>query len=128
MGANGTTIVDFGAFPGASDASVDVIGQTGIGLGSVLEAWIYPLDSADHSADEHMVESLRAFADASTIVPGTGFTIRSFNSSELTEPLESVGPSTFRSAAATVYGVITPSRGGIGTLIYGKWNIGWVWV
>jgi hypothetical protein len=128
MGASGTTTIDFGAFPGASDASVVVTGQTGIGAGSILEAWIFPNVSADHSADEHMVETIRAFADASTIVAGVGFTIRAFNTSQLNEPLETAGPSRFRSAAASVYGYVSPSVGGMGTRIYGIWNVAWVWV
>lgn len=103
-------------------------GQTGIGAGSVIEAWIYPSATADHSADEHMVETIRAFADASTIVAGTGFTIRAFNMSELSEPLETAGPSTFRSAATSVYGFVSPSVGGAGTRLYGLWSVAWVWV
>jgi len=127
MGAKGTAIVDFGAFPGASDASVAVTGQAGILTSSLVEAWIYPLATSDHSADEHMVETIRAFADASTIIAGTGFTIKVFNMSEFYAQPVSPGPSKFRSAAATVYGFVGGSLSEPGTLLYGKWTVAWVW-
>ena len=81
MGAQGTTTVDFGAFPGKSDASVAVTGQAGIVAGSLVEAWIRPVDTADHLADEHLVETMRVMAGA--IVAGTGFTIYALNSGQV---------------------------------------------
>ena len=113
MGASGSTVVDFGAFPGASDASVTVTGQTGILLGSLVEAWMFPAATADHTADEHLVETIRIIAG--NIVAGTGFTIYALNTSQLNEPLIQIDRSS------------TPSVGGQGTLVYGKWNVGWVW-
>lgn len=101
MGAQGTAVVDFGAFPGKSDASVVVTGQTGILSGSLVEAWLRPVDSADHSADEHLVETIRIMAG--TVVAGTGFTVYALNSSQLAEPT------------------------GQGTRLYGQWNVAWVW-
>jgi hypothetical protein len=77
MGAQGTTTIDFGAFPGASDASVAVTGQTGILSGSLVEAWIRLEASADHTADEHLVEPIEI--QAGNIVAGTGFTIYGIN-------------------------------------------------
>jgi hypothetical protein len=73
MGAQGTTTIDFGAYPGASDATVAVTGQAAIVAGSLVEAWIRPVATADHSIDEHRVEEL--IIDADTIVAATGFTI-----------------------------------------------------
>lgn len=126
MGAAGTATLDFGALPGVSDTSVVVTGQSGILAGSLVEAWIFPADTADHTSTEHMVETFQVFA--ADIVPGTGFTIYGFNTSQLSEGLavEAAG----RAATATVgaqTGANESSRGGIGTLIYGTWNIGWVW-
>ena len=71
--ATGTTTIDFGAFPGATDATVAVTGQAAIVAGSLVEAWIRPVATADHTADEHRVEEIQVVAD--TIVAGTGFTI-----------------------------------------------------
>ena len=125
MPGTGTTTVDFGAFPGGSDASAAITGQAGISAGSLVEAWIIPSASTDHTADEHLVETLKVMAG--NIVAGTGFTIYAVNTSQLNEPLEQVGVSTFRSAATSVYGSANPSVGGQGTRLYGKWTVGWVW-
>lgn len=99
MGAQGTSSLDFGAFPGASDSSLAVTGQGSILTGSLVEAWILPAATADHSADEHIVEELEIYAG--NIVAATGFTI---------------------------YGVHKPKAShGADTRLYGVWNIGWVW-
>lgn len=79
MGAQGRSVLDFGAFPGSNDTSVVVTGQAGIVALSLTEAWIVLEASADHSADEHMVETLKV--DAGNIVVGTGFTIYAQNTS-----------------------------------------------
>lgn len=127
MGAQGTAVLDFGAFPGLSDASVAVTGQAAIVAGSLVEAWIRPVATADHTADEHMVETLKVFAG--NIVAATGFTIYGFNTSEINEPLER-----FRGKTVPLLGSLTdppavqqPTRGGQGTRIYGTWTIAWVW-
>lgn len=128
MATTGTTELDFGAFPGASDASVTVTGQAGIIAGSLVEAWIRPVDTVDHLAEEHMLETFKVFAH--TIVPGTGFTISGFNTSEISEPLEKT-----KGLTTVVTGFSgSPQNeagwnkvGGIGTRIYGKWAVAWVW-
>jgi len=73
MPGSGTSTVDFGAFPGTTDTTVAVTGQTNIGGASVVGAWIWPVDTVEHSADEHRVEEIDFVAD--TVVAGTGFTI-----------------------------------------------------
>ena len=125
MGAQGSTTVNFGAFPGASDALAVVTGQSGILAGSLVEAWVLPADTADHSADEHWIETLKIIAG--NIVPGTGFTIYAFNTSQLNEPLTQPGVAGFRGAATSVYGQAGASDGGRGTRLYGLFNVGWVW-
>jgi hypothetical protein len=69
----GTTTLDFGAFPGKTDASITVTGQALILAGSLVEAWVFPAATSDHSVDEHIVEQLQVVAN--TVVAGTGFTI-----------------------------------------------------
>jgi len=101
-----------------------------------VEAWIRPVDTADHLADEHMVETLKVFAH--TIVPGTGFTISGFNTSQVNEGLN-VGYGPARGGAGAVPNTAAtsgaanridnqlPGQGGIGTRIYGQWTVAWVW-
>jgi hypothetical protein len=100
-GGQGTALLDFGSFPGVSDASLVVTGQAGILAASVVQAWILPANTVDHSADEHLAETLDIFAG--NIVPGVGFTIYGFNEGQLTDST------------------------GKGTRIYGKWNVAWKW-
>lgn len=69
----GTATLDFGAFPGATDASVTITGQTGILTSSAVEAYISPAATAEHTADEHWVENLKVAAG--NIVAGVGLTI-----------------------------------------------------
>lgn len=75
--ATGQTIIDFGTFPGASDTFVDVTGQAGILSTSFVEAWLYPKDTIDHLADEHLVENIKIIAG--NITAGTGFRIYGVN-------------------------------------------------
>lgn len=124
-GSQGTTTLDFGTFPGKSDTSVAVTGQATMLAGSLCEAWIFPTATADHTADEHLIETIRVIAG--NVVAGTGFTIYGFNTSQLNEPLTLQGVSRFRSAATTIHGTSLPSVGGIGTRIYGLWTVAWVW-
>ena len=97
MAGSGTTTLDFGAFPGATDATVTVTGQTGIVSGSLVGAWIRPVATADHSIDEHRVEDILVMAD--TIVAGTGFTIFGRSGNEY----------------------------GRSTRLYGTWTVAWAW-
>ena len=72
----GVAVLDFGAFPGASDASVIITGQAGILSGSVVNVWINAVSTPDHSAMDHIIDPPRVIAGE--IVPGTGFTIYGF--------------------------------------------------
>jgi hypothetical protein len=106
---------------------VAVTGQASILVGSLVEAWIYPKDTTDHTADEHMLESIKVFAH--TIVAGTGFTITGINTSEINEPLEEIKgtQNTTTGVLQAAQGDQRPRAGGRGTRIYGKWTVGWVW-
>lgn len=121
----GTVALDFGAFPGASDASIVVTGQTFIGAASRVEAWLRLEASVDHSADEHLIETIRVAAGA--IVPGVGFTVYGVNTGQLNEPLTRVGQSNTANAQPRA-SEVEPSVGGMGTRIYGVWTVDWVWV
>lgn len=127
----GTATVNFGAFPGSSHASVVVTGQTGIVAGSIVQAWIRPVATADHTADEHMLETIKVFA--SDIVAGTGFTINAFNAGTINEPGEDARAKDNLSQIAARPGGrgrqdgLTADGGGKGTRIYGQWTIAWSW-
>ena len=54
--------LDFGAFPGAAETSLDVTGQTGFVVTSEVEAWVIPVATAGHSVDEHLIENIRVMA------------------------------------------------------------------
>ncbi|MDQ3024109.1 MAG: hypothetical protein M3R04_06980 [bacterium] len=132
MATTGTATLDFGAFPGSSHATIAVTGQAAIVAGSLVEAWIRPVATADHTADEHMVETLKVVA--SDIVAGTGFTIHGFNTNGQTEPVQLVPHNTsLVTASATTINIKTaePGRtgnlGGKGTMLYGQWTVAWVW-
>lgn len=125
MGAQGTAILDFGAFPGKSDTSVAVTGQAAIVAGSLVEAWIRPVATADHTADEHLLETIRVMAG--NIAAGVGFTIYGVNASQINEPLMPPGGNPLRAVAGLAEGIKAPSIGGKGTHLYGLWTVAWVW-
>ena len=130
MPGSGVASLDFGAFPGASDASLVITGQTGIASGSLVEAWLLPADTADHLADEHLLEALDI--RAGKIVAGTGFTIYGINEFPLGEP-SPIMPTGYKQSSATsatlTYrqpgAILDP--GGRSPLIYGVWNVAWAW-
>jgi len=124
-GSQEVTTIDFGSFPGRSDASLDITGQTGIDTSSVVNAWLQPADTDDHTADEHRLETISVMAG--NVIPGVGFTIYATNNSQRNEPLGKPGIDTFRAVAAPVYGYSGESVGGRGTLICGKWSVAWKW-
>lgn len=141
-GSAGKTTVDFGTFPGASDALVTVTGQASIVAGSVVEAWIECTPTADHSADEHWVESIEV--KAGNIVAGTGFTIYAKNTSQLNEPvvpsyhmgawhISNINPGmeNFYEPSAgggsRQPGAGAQGGGGAGTRLYGQFTVAWRW-
>lgn len=74
MATTGTATVDFGSVY-KNAASVDVTGQTGILSNSIVEAWLSPATTADHTVDEHEIASATLKVVAGPPVSGDGFTI-----------------------------------------------------
>lgn len=72
----GTAVIDFGAYPGANEATVAVTGQTGIGAASKADVFVMGEDTtSDHTASDHrFADSLMAL-NAGTPTAGVGFTI-----------------------------------------------------
>jgi hypothetical protein len=76
MANTGTATLDFGAFPGSSEASVAVTGQASIGVGSKAEAFIMADDTtSDHTASDHRYAAALIGLTCGTPVAATGFTI-----------------------------------------------------
>jgi hypothetical protein len=74
--AIGTATIDFGAFPGTSEASVAVTGQGTISATSKCEAWIMGDDtSGAHTAADHRYAPLLIALTCGTPTVATGFTI-----------------------------------------------------
>jgi hypothetical protein len=132
VGAQGTAVIDFGAFPGKSDASVDVTGQTGIIAGSLVEAWIRPVATAINDVDNHIFAPLRIVA--ANIVPGVGFTIYGWCDEQINEPVIPEQPDyQIRNTGAAAYATVafaSESRGvtgGKAMLLWGTYNVNWAW-
>lgn len=120
----GSGTLDFGAFPGKSDAFVD-IASGGVLTTSIVWAFLRPVATADHTADEHWVESLEVTGICevngtvriygknvnnlfSALVPGPAFVDRA-----TTNPFPNMD--------------FKDRFGGEGTLIYGQWSVGFAW-
>lgn len=144
----GKGLLDFGAYPGTGDTTLVITGQSLIKAAtSVAWAWVFPADTADHTADEHFVDP--PFVLAGAIVEGTGFTIYGRVPDEQEQvdlpwlPNQMSAPGTqgispiFAQAAKAIAGGEVPkgkSYGLIGTtrmkdnrFVYGKWTVAWAW-
>ena len=85
--ANGQGIatIDFGSYPGTTEAYVAVTGQTSIQGTSKADAYIMADDtSTDHTANDHRYVKLFAEFTCGNIIAGTGFTIYAMASDRLT--------------------------------------------
>lgn len=125
-GTRGVATVDFGAFPGVSDATTTITGQTGILAGSRVRAWIEATSTADHTSDEHWLESLCVVAG--NIVPSVGFTIYARNTGTQSEPVMERWADTRLAGPGTgINQTRANNGGGKGTLLYGEFTVGWEW-
>ncbi len=123
----GTSIIDFGS--GAPMATVTVTGETAILAGSLVYCWIKPEATVDHSADEHIVESIKVVA--SDIVAGTGFTIYGLCPDPAIAPQAQIQSLLGRSSGtgASIGGgtpaVAAKSPLNKTAMLHGKWTVGW---
>ena len=105
MAGSGSTTVDFGAWPGDSEATTTVVGQTGYVAATPVEAWLLPVDTADHTVDEHVMEEVDVTA---YFLANGSFTIR-------------VAPRAYALTAVPNSGMAPPRR------LYGVYTVGWAW-
>lgn len=75
MGAVGTAVLDFGAEPGGTEATVAVTGQAGILSGSSVEAWIQGASTANNTEADHLVAAALLKVAPGIPTAGVGFTI-----------------------------------------------------
>jgi len=116
----GTTTVDFGAFPG-SNFAFNFILEPAILAGSIVQAWLYPVATADHSDDEHLTERIRVMPGP--IVPGVAFYVNAYfdgESEPTPAPTKVAGPGTGINQPR-------PNNGGKHTSVYGLWTVAWSW-
>jgi hypothetical protein len=73
MATQGSTTINFGAFPGDTNVSLDITGQTGITAGAEVDAWLTATATGAHSIDEHVVDG--PIVIAGNVQAGVGFTI-----------------------------------------------------
>lgn len=75
-GGKGTVVVDFGSGNG-SQYTFLAVSVPSILAGALIEAWIFPIATADHNELEHIVDPPRVMAGVA--VAGVGFTIHAFS-------------------------------------------------
>ena len=128
-GGAGHTEVDFGAFPGSWDTTVAVTGQTGILSGSVVRAWLRPLDTTDHSADEHLLVARDLQILAGNVVAGTGFTIYAIYNTHTIRRLGNADMLQIHGAGArpNANKNIPDIEQNTTPRLYGKWAVSWQW-
>ena len=81
----GSAEIDFGAWPGANEASVAVTGQTDITSLASAEAWLMADDTtADHTAADHRYAAALMGVTCGTPADGVGFTIYGRSTEKLT--------------------------------------------
>ena len=71
----GSSVVNFGAFPGSNEATVTVIGQTDIAADALCEAWVTVIPTADHTISDHTYAAWLFHPSCSAATAGAGFTI-----------------------------------------------------
>lgn len=122
MGAQGTTSLNFGAFPGSSVASVDVA-ATGVVVTSAVEAWIRPEASADHTDGDHVAANMRIVGH---YLSDGNIRIWGLNNNDITPPLEPspVVGATGVASTARVHQTLARQPA---PMLVGTFNVNWAW-
>jgi hypothetical protein len=120
MGAQGTAVLDFGAFPGSSAGSVDV-NTVGVVNTSAIEAWIRPVASADHTDADHIAAPMKVTA---MFLSNDNIRIFGFNTNDVVPPVENLPPQPPGSKLNSPY--VRPGRQNA-PMFVGQFNVWWVW-
>lgn len=84
MSNTGSATIDFGAWPGSNETSVDVTGQATITALAFVEAFFMADTSADHTASDHRYAGNFINLSCGNVVAGTGFTIYARSTEKMT--------------------------------------------
>lgn len=115
VATSGVATLDFGAFPGSAQASLVVANIDIADPNAELDAWIIPVATVDHTADEHTADPPRITAQLTP--PGTSFTINGFPSGrDLPVPPGTPFGNTANSQLPIGQQQLMPS---------GKWSVAW---
>lgn len=123
MGAQGTAILNFGAFPGSSVTSVDV-NTVGVVATSAVEAWIRPVVSADHSDIDHVAARIRVVG---SFLSNDNIRIYGINENDVIPPFEGRKPTGQENTPASAVRPHTETSRQNSPMLVGQYNVWWVW-
>jgi hypothetical protein len=127
----GEGVVDFGDWPGSTEAKLVVTGQTSISSTSIVQAWLMPKPTMTdtHSIDDQRLEPIKVIA--CDIVPGVGFTIYASIDQPLAYPKprdsrrtgtgQDLGPGQQKPSNLN-------SKAGKAATLFDRYSVGWFWV
>lgn len=117
MGAQFEATLDFGAFPGSSVTSVDVV-AVGVVSTSAIEAWIRPVATADHTDIDHVAAPMRIVA---TYLSDDNVRIYGLNTSDVMPPEE------FQTIRTDDRGLVRVPQRQATPMFVGLFNVWGVW-
>jgi hypothetical protein len=111
--SSGTGILSFGPFPGSSSATVTLVAAAQSDPNAVIDCWIVPIATADHSVDEHQSSDAPI---VSAVASGANIIITGYPSGrDLPVP-----PGTPPAGAASQMPIASQQL-----MPYGAWTVGW---
>jgi len=117
MGATGTATINFGSFPGSNVAFVDVV-AAGVISTSLIEAWIRPATTVDHTDADHVVAPMKVVG---VFLSAGNIRIYGINQNDVIPPLE-LQPA----ARATLRTNVRLARQN-SPMFVGQYDVNWAW-
>ena len=123
MSTQGTAVLDFGAFPGSNVAYVDVA-TVGVVATSLIEAWIRPAASADHTDTDHVAAPMKVVAQ---YVSDGNIRIYGINQNDVLPPLELQRQQKDQRAPLAALRPKQNAQRTPSPMFVGQFNVSWVW-
>jgi len=123
MGAQGTATLDFGAFPGSNVAYTDVV-TAGVISTSAVEAWIRPVDTADHTAEDHVAAQMKVVG---LYVSAGNIRIYGINTNNVIPPIEGQPEDPFGGLSSKKLGRKINIARQSPPMFVGQFSVWWVW-